>query len=213
MSALCNWGLFLSEEKRSFAKAENIYKYDMLAVVIAVYPLISNILYSFRRALAVYPKHVNTLYNYAVLLDTHNPPLSGAESAALQRRQSVSGGAAVPSSNETSRRAEAASLYARAIAENPTHSYALYNLAVLKEDDARTASTLIPHDYGSASAPASRSSSPSPGGGVVGEIASLYERAANSDLSDADLSADYGRWGARLIPFVAFSKLILCNIL
>lgn len=51
------------------------------------------------------PTHANTLYNYAVLLDTH-----------LQRKN------------------EAELLYRRAIEIEPRHAYALYNLAVLLEE-------------------------------------------------------------------------------
>lgn len=53
----------------------------------------------------VTPSHANTLYNYAVLLDTH-----------LQRKS------------------EAELLYRRAIEMEPRHAYALYNLAVLLEE-------------------------------------------------------------------------------
>lgn len=140
-----------------------------------------------RRALAVHPKHVNTLYNYAVLLDTHNPPHPVADNAVIAQPQSNRMGNAVSVGNSggVSRRAEAAALYARAIAENPTHSYALYNLAVLKEDEARSIGTLIPHDYNSGGSRAAE--------GAIAEIAALYERAASSDLNDADLAADLGR--------------------
>jgi tetratricopeptide (TPR) repeat protein len=46
---LCNYGLFLSEEKGKYALAEELYK----------------------RALTHSPRHANTLYNYAVMLDSH----------------------------------------------------------------------------------------------------------------------------------------------
>jgi hypothetical protein len=143
-----------------------------------------------RRALTVHPKHVNTLYNYAVLLDTHNPPLPGAENAVIAKRQS-SGIGSASNSGGASRRAEAAALYMRAIVENPTHSYALYNLAVLKEDEARSTGVLIPHDYNSTGSRGVSS--------VIADISALYERAANSDLNDADLAADHGRWDDTLI--------------
>ena len=55
--------------------------------------------------LEVNPKHSNTLYNYAVLLDTHLKRLPEAES-----------------------------LYRRTLEMEPRHAYALYNLAVLLED-------------------------------------------------------------------------------
>ena len=51
------------------------------------------------------PEHANTLYNYAVMLDTH-----------LKRKE------------------EAEALYRRALAMEPRHAYALYNLAVLLEE-------------------------------------------------------------------------------
>jgi tetratricopeptide (TPR) repeat protein len=55
--------------------------------------------------LDVAPKHVNTLYNYGVMLDMH-----------------------------CKRKDEAESLYRRAIDEEPSHPFALYNLAVLLEE-------------------------------------------------------------------------------
>lgn len=45
----CNFGLFLSEEKKQYRQAEEMY----------------------RHALKISPKHSNSLYNYAVMLDTH----------------------------------------------------------------------------------------------------------------------------------------------
>lgn len=45
----CNYGLFLSEEKKQYRQAEEMY----------------------RHALKIAPKHSNSLYNYAVMLDTH----------------------------------------------------------------------------------------------------------------------------------------------
>lgn len=53
----------------------------------------------------VHPKHANTLYNFAVMLDTH-----------LKRRD------------------EAEVLYRNALEVEPRHAYALYNLAVLLEE-------------------------------------------------------------------------------
>ena len=51
------------------------------------------------------PQHANTLYNYAVMLDTH-----------------------------CDRKEEAEGLYRQALSFEPNHPYALYNLAVLLED-------------------------------------------------------------------------------
>jgi tetratricopeptide (TPR) repeat protein len=59
------------------------------------------------RAVTLEPQHANSIYNYAVLLD------SGLGDAA---------------------RAEA--MYRRCLAAAPKHSYALYNLAVLVEEQA-----------------------------------------------------------------------------
>lgn len=61
------------------------------------------------------PVHANTLYNYAVLLDTH-----------LQRKN------------------EAESLYRRAIDIEPRHAYALYNLAVLLEEKYANEGVFLP---------------------------------------------------------------------
>jgi tetratricopeptide (TPR) repeat protein len=58
-----------------------------------------------RYSLNIAPKHVNTLYNYGVMLDMH-----------------------------CKRKDDAESLYRRAIDEEPSHPFALYNLAVLLEE-------------------------------------------------------------------------------
>jgi hypothetical protein len=58
-----------------------------------------------RAALEVDPMHVNTLYNIAVMFDTH-----------------------------CDRKAEAETMYRRALLEDPVHTFALYNLAVLLEE-------------------------------------------------------------------------------
>jgi len=54
----CNFGLFLSEEKKQYKQAEEMY----------------------RHALKITPKHSNSLYNYAVMLDTHCSRKPEAES-------------------------------------------------------------------------------------------------------------------------------------
>ena len=58
-----------------------------------------------RAAIAVSATHANTLYNYAVLLDSH-----------LKRKD------------------EAEVLYRRCLESQPRHAFALYNLAVLREE-------------------------------------------------------------------------------
>lgn len=68
-----------------------------------------------RRVLEVTPVHANTLYNYAVLLDTH-----------LQRKN------------------EAETLYRRAIDIEARHAYALYNLAVLLEEKYANEGVFLP---------------------------------------------------------------------
>ena len=73
----------MSEELKEYGYAEKMYKH----------------------ALSISPKHSNTLYNYAVMLDTH-----------------------------CSRKPEAEILYRTALEVDPRHSYALYNLAVLLEE-------------------------------------------------------------------------------
>ena len=73
----------MSEELKEYTRAEEMYKH----------------------ALEVAPKHSNTLYNYAVMLDTH-----------------------------CNRKEEAEVFYRRALDVDPKHSYALYNIAVLLEE-------------------------------------------------------------------------------
>ena len=55
---LCNYGLFLSEEKHDYNKAEMMYK----------------------SSLNITPEHTNTLYNYGVMLDSHLDRKDEAES-------------------------------------------------------------------------------------------------------------------------------------
>lgn len=68
------------------------------------FPSFLNLIY-YSRALEVAPDHTNTLYNFAVMLDTH-----------------------------CSRKEEAELLYRRCLELDPKHPYALYNLAVLCEE-------------------------------------------------------------------------------
>jgi tetratricopeptide (TPR) repeat protein len=88
------------------------------------------------------------------------------------------------------RKEEAESLYRRALTEEPRHSYALYNLAVLLEER-------LSHE------------NPIGNTGLTGEvsrnvltemleerkreIAQLYERAVQADSRDPTTMADYGR--------------------
>ncbi len=55
---MCNYGLFLSEEKHDYKKAEEMYI----------------------KVLAILPDHTNTLYNYGVMLDSHLNRKEEAES-------------------------------------------------------------------------------------------------------------------------------------
>lgn len=73
----------ISEEKKDFAQAEQMY----------------------RTVLHYTSSHANTLYNYAVLLDTH-----------------------------MKRKTDAEIYYRRTLEIEPKHAYALYNLAVLLEE-------------------------------------------------------------------------------
>jgi tetratricopeptide (TPR) repeat protein len=75
--------LLHSEERQSYDVAERMYKNVLLFT----------------------PNHTNTLYNYAVLLDTH-----------LKRKD------------------EAEGYYRKTLDLEPKHAYALYNLAVLIEE-------------------------------------------------------------------------------
>ncbi len=106
---LCNFGLFLSEEKKEYSRAEEFYKYEfkyLIYIIIFFSLFVINIFFIInRKALMVSNAHANSLYNYAVMLDTH-----------------------------CDRKLEAEGLYRRALEIEPNHPYALYNLAVLLED-------------------------------------------------------------------------------
>ena len=69
----------------------------------------------YQRAMALDPRHANSCYNYAVMLDAG----LGAH-------------------------ARAEELYRRALETNPRHAYALYNLAVLVEESRRGDAAAIP---------------------------------------------------------------------
>jgi tetratricopeptide (TPR) repeat protein len=131
----------------------------------------------------VSPSHSNSLYNYGVLLDSH-----------CQRKQ------------------EAEILYRLALDIDPKHSFALYNLAVLREE-ALSLYTINPSEYSSApitnpipqsSIPA-RTSQPSASLSLFSpqvslpiptpdEVKGWYERAVQADPSDATTMADCGRF-------------------
>lgn len=124
------------------------------------------------------PNHANTLYNYAVLLDTH-----------LQRKR------------------DAERLYRAAVEIEARHAYALYNLAVLLEEQyASEGLFLTPEAAASlqtASATSANSSSSVPKQDTdklqeqqrkCQEVGVFYQRAAEADPRDATTLADYARY-------------------
>lgn len=162
---------------------------------------------SLSNALKYSPLHVNALYNYGVMLDTH-----------------------------CKRKTEAEALYRRAIAGEPKHPFALYNLAVLLEErltvlspnkiikkavrfssSAATAVAMANSTSTIASLATTTSSVNSLGeeygedakGTIVtvdevqlrkqitvltNEVRSMYERAVDADPIDAASIADFGRY-------------------
>lgn len=85
---------------------------------------------SCRAALELDPMHVNTLYNIAVMFDTH-----------------------------CDRKIEAETMYRRALLEDPVHTFALYNLAVLLEERLEIEPCMVHNSSTQNSFEASRSSS------------------------------------------------------
>ena len=126
----------------------------------------------FRQALEVQPTHANSLYNYAVMLDTH-----------LKRKE------------------EAEGLYRRALAVEPRHAYALYNLAVLLEErystqlitqaqtSAEIAATMGPNIAAAMEDQELRATDQQ----RREEMLALYQRAVEADPRDPTTLADYGR--------------------
>jgi tetratricopeptide (TPR) repeat protein len=130
-----------------------------------------------RRALEVQPKHANSLYNYAVMLDTH-----------LKRKE------------------EAEALYRRALAVEPRHAYALYNLAVLLEErysteliahaqaTAEVAATMGPNIAAAMEDPDFKAKDLK----TREDILALYQKAVEADPRDTTTLADYGRYVDRV---------------
>jgi tetratricopeptide (TPR) repeat protein len=125
----------------------------------------------YRRALAVTPNHSNTLYNYAVLLDTH-----------LKRREDAEG------------------YYRQTITLEPRHAYALYNIAVLLEEQfvkLQNATPISNPTNSNANAPPSSPSRQSQTETEINrrktEVCDFYRRAAEADPKDGNSLADYGR--------------------
>jgi tetratricopeptide (TPR) repeat protein len=120
----------------------------------------------------VQPTHANSLYNYAVMLDTR-----------LGRKE------------------EAEALYRRALAVEPRHAFALYNLAVLLEERysaelvaqaqaaAEVATTLGPNIAATMEDPDFKEKDLARREGIL----SLYQRAVEADPRDVTTLADYGR--------------------
>jgi tetratricopeptide (TPR) repeat protein len=128
--------------------------------------------FAYRQALAVQPKHANTLYNFAVMLDTH-----------LKRKE------------------EAEQLYRRALDVEPKHAFALYNIAVLLEErystdliaqadaSAHVAVTMGPNIAAAMEDPAWKGTEQK----KREEILQFYSRAVEADPRDSTTMADYGR--------------------
>jgi hypothetical protein len=108
----------------------------------------------------VTPTHANSLYNYGVLLDSH-----------------------------CQRKSEAEALYCRCLEVEPKHSFALYNLAVLREEV--LSSSITSQTEGEDSMTAT-TATPNPKY-TPQEVRSLYERAVAADPKDATTMADCGR--------------------
>lgn len=120
----------------------------------------------------MHAKHANTLYNYAVMLDTH-----------LKRKE------------------EAEALYRRALEVEPRHAFALYNLAVLLEErysvnlitqaatSAEVAATMGPNIAAAMEDPEFKEKDLK----QRQEILQLYQKAVEADARDTTTLADYGR--------------------
>lgn len=110
------------------------------------------------------PKHANTLYNFAVMLDTH-----------------VKG-----------RKEEAEQYYRRALDIEPRHAYALYNLAVLLEErysqrmKGLSNTELLDLQVGGSAHESDLQ--------IRTEIMGFYQRAVEADPRDSATRADYGRF-------------------
>jgi hypothetical protein len=143
-----------------------------------------------RSAIAVTSTHANTLYNYAVLLDSH-----------LKRKP------------------EAEVLYRRCLETQPRHAFALYNLAVLREEMINNLihkSALAKHALSVLEAKANEDNveetereraahatavlSEEKEQDLLAGVSQLYERAVEADSNDFTALADCGRldWRGRL---------------
>ena len=104
----------------------------------------------------MFPTHANTLYNYAVMLDSH-----------------------------CGRKEEAERYYRRCVEVEPRHSFALYNMAVLREEWL----SALRKDEGGTDADSPSSDWEK----NAQEVRSFYERALQADPRDATTMADCGR--------------------
>ena len=115
--------------------------------------------------------HTNTLYNYAVMLDTH-----------------------------VKRKEEAELYYRRAIAVETRHAFALYNLAVLLEERYTNITLKNKLDDNNNINTTNITNNDDDDSLIVNkvindkkEILNLYERAVVADPKDSTTLADYGR--------------------
>ena len=137
---LCNYGLFLCEIKQQYTAAETYYKQSLYIS---------------------HNKHTNTLYNYAVMLDTITIPpppttattnsttttnINNTTNATDNTTPTIPNTATAPSTatsntntatnilrTSINRKQEAEVYYRKCIELDSNHSYAMYNLAVLLE--------------------------------------------------------------------------------
>lgn len=153
--------------------------------------------------MAVSATHANTLYNYAVLLDSH-----------------------------LKRKTEAEVLYRKCLETQPRHAFALYNLAVLREEMVNNIihksavskhALLVLEANEKETKEGGASSSPDPNqleaniekeGHVANvisdekeqelllEVSKLYERAVEADSTDYTALADCGRYSYDLVQYV-----------
>jgi len=139
----------------------------------------------YRRALQVTPNHSNTLYNYAVLLDTH-----------------------------LKQRLEAEGYYRKTIELEPRHAYALYNLAVLCEEQYVKKLQLqsLLSDNNSTASPTKNTANEAEDEILAKrklEIGDFYRRAAEADPKDVNSLADYGRFLYIHLQNIPFGEQIL----
>ncbi|CAM9276290.1 unnamed protein product, partial [Discosporangium mesarthrocarpum] len=190
-SIICKYGCFAKHVLKDYDKARQLFEKAIeanpvhaeslgnLAVLLHGQQLtkqseINLVEDLYKRATHADPMNVNTLSNYGLFLAEVCKDVKGAErlyktAAAIDpgHANSIYNYAVLLDSGlKMTKRAE--DMYRRCLDVNPRHSYALYNLAVLREEHAPD--------------------------GNYSETKQLYERAIESNPTDALTLADYGRF-------------------